>query len=170
MRQAGENMNHDYPLIDESIDEQGDDYVAEEKMICHKYMNSDERLLAVFSGNVDQENELDRMMLTDKRAVLYSRGESQPARSFRYSEIESAKTKKGKLLTHLGEITIHAKGEIVTLKNVQAQYLNYIVDTFSRMKTIVQSSPSATLQYCTNCGNPMKQGDKFCTNCGKNLS
>ncbi len=169
-------MNQEDTLVDEAIDEQGEQYAAEEISICRTKIDPTERLLGILSGNVDGKDELDRMVLTDQQVIFYSRGNPNSIVRYDYQQVDSAKAKKGKLLTHLGEISIISQGKKLTFKNVNVEYLNQILDIISRMKANAPSKqtdrkqlPTFQPRFCTKCGRQTKIEDRFCRNCGAEL-
>jgi len=120
------------PLIDEWILEQGEE--AAEIACCRNFFDPGEILMAIITGNVDGEPGLDRLALTDRRIILYSRARPQDALSFGYEQLSSVKGKRGKVLTHLGEVNLSARGRSVRFKNIGVDYVDQILDLISRMK------------------------------------
>jgi len=118
------------PLIDEWISEQGNE--KEEISHCKKHLNPDERVLAIIAAR--EEHGLNRLALTDKRVALYPRGNFQGGLIFDYGEIDGVEGQHDRFLTHLGEITVSAKGIDVTLKKVGGEYVDKIPNMITEMK------------------------------------
>jgi len=118
------------PLVDEWISEQGNE--TEEISHCKKYLNSDEKVLAIVAAR--EEYGMNRLALTDKRVVFYPRGNFQGGLIFGYGEIDSVQGRHDRFLTHLGEINVSAKGIDVTLKKVGVEYVDKIIRMITEMK------------------------------------
>lgn len=121
-------------LIDERIDIEGKQYVDKEFSHCKKHLDPNEKILALIEGNVGEKPELNRLALTDRRIIFYPRGKSNGAITFDYKQIDTIKGKRGKILTHLGEVTLYTKGRTLSFKNMLEEYIDQIVDMTSKMK------------------------------------
>jgi len=130
-------MSDDEVLFSESLleDEEQADEEAEE---AEKYLDPDERLLAIIEGCVDGASSLDRMALTSGRIIFYTRGkgflaafQKTSAISVDYSQIVTVQGKKGTLL---GEINLSTKDRIVRFKNMAEDDVDQMAGLISRMK------------------------------------
>jgi hypothetical protein len=121
-------------LVDQRIDIEGAQRVAEEISLCKKYFLPNEKLLAIIMGDVDGKPELNRLALTDNRIIFYSRDNSQSAILFDYEQIDTVRGKKGKVLTHLGEINLYMKGQPVRFRNMLEEYVDHILDIIHKMR------------------------------------
>jgi hypothetical protein len=119
-------------LIDERIDIEGARHVAQETSICKQHLLSGEKLLAIVLGEVEGRPELDHLALTDRRIIFYSSGKSEKPMILNHEEIKTVKGKKGKVLTHLGEINLNAKRKTVRFKNILAEYVDEIVQKMNK--------------------------------------
>jgi len=118
------------PLIDEWISEEGNE--QEETAECQRLLATDEKLLELVAAR--GQPGLNRLAVTDKRMVIYSRGNIQSAVSYDYEQIGEVRGKRNVALRHLGEITVSAKGSTVSLKNVGIEYVDEVVALVSKMK------------------------------------
>ena len=118
------------PLIDEWISEEGKE--EEETAECQRLLTADEKLLELVAAR--GQPGLNRLAVTDKRVVIYSRGNIQSAVSYDYEQIGEVRGQRNVALRHLGEITVSAKGSTVSLKNVGIEYVDKVVALVSKMK------------------------------------
>ena len=63
---------------------------------------------------------------------MFSQGNAQSAISYVYEEVDNVKGRQNVALKHLGEITVSAKGNTVSLKNVGIEYINDVVTLVSK--------------------------------------
>lgn len=117
------------PLVDEWIGEQGK---AEEISYCKKYLDPNEKLLAIIAARV--ETGLNRLVLTDRRIILYPQGKFQDGISLNYDQIDTVKRRQEEFLIHLGDIILSAEGRIVKFEKVGVEYADQIVGMISEMK------------------------------------
>jgi hypothetical protein len=110
-------------LIDEWICEEGEE--EEETAECQRLLAKDEKLLELVAAR--GQPSLNCLAVTDKRVVIYSQGNVQSAVSYDFEQIEEIRGKRNAVLRHLGEITIVAKGNAVSLKNVGIEYVDRVV-------------------------------------------
>ena len=118
------------PLIDEWISEEGNE--KEETTECQRLLTADEKLLELVAGR--GQPGLNRLAVTDKRVIMYSRGNIQSAVSYDYEQIDEVRGQRNAALRYLGEITVSAKGSTVSLKNVGIEYVDEVVALVSKMK------------------------------------
>ena len=118
------------PLIDEWISEEGKEY--EETAECQRLLTVGERLLELVAAR--GQPGLNRLAVTDKRVIFYSRGNIQSAVSYEYEQISEVRGQRNVALRHLGEITVSANGSTVSLKNVGIEYVDKVVMLVSKMK------------------------------------
>jgi len=117
------------PLIDEWIGEQGKE--EEETSECQKILGTDEKLLALVAARGEQV--LNRLAVTDKRIIVYSRGNTQNAVSIDYGQIDKVEGKRNTPLIHLGDIHILTRRNTISFKNVGIEYVDQTVALISRM-------------------------------------
>jgi hypothetical protein len=117
-------------LIDEWICEEGKE--EEETAECQRLLAKDEKLLELVAAR--GQPSLNCLAVTDKRVVIYSQGNVQSAVSYDFEQIEEIRGKRNAVLRHLGEITIVAKGNAVSLKNVGIEYVDRVVALVSKTK------------------------------------
>ena len=117
-------------LIDEWIGEEGRE--EEETAECQMLLAKDEKLLELVAAR--GQLGLNRLAVTDKRLVIYSQGNVQSAVSYDFGQIEEVRGKRNSVLRHLGEITISARGNAVSLKNVGIEYVDRVVALVSKTK------------------------------------
>ncbi len=125
-------------LLDERIDIEGKQYVTKEISLCKRHLDSKEKILAIITGYVEGNSTLDRLALTDRRIVFYSRDDFQKAMVFDYEEIDSVEGKKGRFFTHLGEIKLCTRRETISFKNALEEYVDRIVDILSGMRSQIR--------------------------------
>ena len=118
------------PLIDEWIGEEGKE--EEEMAECQRLLMADEKLLELVAAR--GQPGLNRLAVTDKRVVIYSKGNIQSAVSYDYGQIEKIKGKRNVALSHLGEIIVSGKRNTISLKNVGIEYVDQVVASVSKMK------------------------------------
>lgn len=118
------------PLIDEWIGEEGNE--EEETAECQRLLARDEKLLELVAAR--GQPGLNRLAVTDKRVVIYSQGNVHSAVSYDNGQIEEVRGQRNAVLRHLGEITISAKGNAVSLKNVGIEYVDRVVALVSKTK------------------------------------
>jgi len=121
-------------VVDERIDIEGKSYLEEEISHCKRYLDQDEKMLALIKGNVDGESEFNRLVLTNKQIIFYPRSKFQSAITLSYKQDPTVERKKGKFLTHLGEINFQIKGKNIKFKNILVEYIDEIIDIVSTMK------------------------------------
>ena len=117
-------------MIDEWIVEEGKE--EEETAECQRLLAKDEKLLELVAAR--GQPGLNRLAVTDKRVVIYSQGNVQSAVSYDFGEIEEVRGKRNAVLRHLGQITIVARGNAVSLKNVGIEYVDKVVALVSKTK------------------------------------
>jgi len=129
-------MSDDEILFSESLLED-EEQVDEEVEEAEKYLDPDERLLAIIEGVIDGQASLNRLAVTDQRIIFYPVGGFLAA--FRktnavpvdYNQIVTVEGKKGVLL---GEINISTKERIFRFKNMAKDDVDQIAGLISRMK------------------------------------
>jgi len=135
-------MSNDEVLFSESLleDEEQADEEADE---AGKYLDPDEKLLAIIEGNVDGESSLNRLALTDRRIIFYPRSEGLLAAfkktsvlSFDYGQVGTVQGRKGALM---GEINLSTKDRIIRFKNMIKDDVDQIAGMISRMKDKVKT-------------------------------
>ena len=117
-------------MIDEWICEEGNE--EKETAECQRLLAKDEKLLQLVAAR--GQPGLNRLAVTDKHVIIYSQGNAQSAVSYDFAQIEEVRRKRNAVLRHLGEITIIAMGNAVSLKNVGIEYVDRLVALVSKTK------------------------------------
>jgi len=127
---SGTSLVPNSPLVDEWIGEQGKEETELDE--CNRMLKTDEKLLALVA--VREEQEPNRLAVTDKRVMIYPQGNIENLVSYDYGQIEAVRGKRNTPLVNLGEIILSVKGNKVILKNVGMEYVDQIVELITRMK------------------------------------
>jgi len=126
-------------LFSENLLEGDEEELAEdESEEARKYIDPDERLLAVIEGVVDGRTSLNRLAVTDCRIIFYPRGggflasfTKTSAISLDYDKIITVEGKKGMLL---GEIGIATKENVFRFKDMAKDDVDQIANMIVRRK------------------------------------
>jgi len=118
-------------IIEEALDKGKTE--AEEISHCQKNLNPNEKLLLIIASR-RKRSERNRLALTDRRVVLYPEGKLQSGISFDYNQIDTVKRQQRRLLSHLADITLSAKGEKVKFEEVGIEWADEVVQKISEIK------------------------------------
>jgi len=118
-------------IIEEALDKGKTE--AEEISHCEKNLNPNEKLLLIVASR-RKESERNRLALTDRRVVLYPKGKFQSVISFDYDQIDTIKRQQRRLLSHLADITLSAKGDEVKFEEVGIEWADEVVHKISETK------------------------------------
>lgn len=129
--------DEDEVLFSDSLSED-EEQADEEEEEAEKYLDPDEKLLAIIEGIIDGQSSLNRLVVTDKRIMFYPRGkgflaafQKTNAISLNYNQIVTVEGKKGVLL---GEINVSTTERIIRFKNMTKDDVDYIANLIPRMK------------------------------------
>jgi hypothetical protein len=134
----------------EGDEEEREELAEEESDEARKYVDPEERLLAVIEGVVDGRTSLNRLAVTDNRIVFYPKGggflasfSKTNAISLDYDKMITVEGKKGMLM---GELDFSTKENIFRFKDMAKddvdQIANMILRRKDKAKTQQVMSPS----------------------------
>lgn len=142
-------------IVEEALDKEKTE--AEEISHCEKNLNPNEKLLLIVAAR-GKKSELNRLALTDRRVIFYPKDKFQNGTSFDYDQIDTVKRKQRRLLGHLADITLSAKGETVKFEEVGIEWTDEVINKISEIKkkaakrarpTAQPPPPSARANKCS---------------------
>jgi hypothetical protein len=104
----------------------------EEVAYCQRNLAPAERLLLIVASR--GRSAMNRLVLTDRRLLLYPKGDFTSGISFDYEDIYDARKQRRRILTYLADLTISVKGRTIEFKELGTEWADEVLHTIKKME------------------------------------